>query len=439
MSGSDLDSRQWISSLSEGQRVDEVYLVWRKNKLMARNSRPYLALQVGDRTGRIEARAWERADELDARFGVHDLVRVRAQVVRYQDHLQLKVDDIVAVSSQPGTGSGARADGQPGAVIDMEIFLPSSSRSVDTMWVELFDLVAGLPDPHLRGLLQDLLSEPDVAARIKAAPAAKNIHHAWRGGLLEHTLSVCGLVQALWRHYEQQLPGLLDRSLLVAGAIIHDMGKVWEMDPVTFEYTDEGRLLGHMPLMLVELDRRIRARPDFPRTLTLHLEHLLLSHHGELEYGSPKRPKTPEAWVLHYADILDGRMMWMHSLFADMDPGDWSAYQRLYDRYFWKPPRTAFPDIAVEGETTGAPDLESNSADVPASRDEASGGIAGAETFGNGAPGQGGTEVRGGREEVAGDRGRGKKKGKKEGAGAIPLLPGLAVPGDGEGPEQGDD
>lgn len=402
----DRDSRQWISSLSEGQRVDEVYLVWRKNKLMARNSRPYLALQVGDRTGRIEARAWERADELDARFAVHDLVRLRAQVVRYQDHLQLKVDDIVAVRSESG------------AVSDMEVFLPTSSRPVEDMWAELLDLVAGLPDPHLRGLLQDLLSEPDVAARVQAAPAAKNIHHAWRGGLLEHTLSVCRLVQAMWRHYEEQLPGLLDRSLLVAGAIVHDMGKVWEMDPVTFDYTDEGRLLGHMSLMLVELDRRIRARPDFPRHLALHLEHLLLSHHGELEYGSPKRPKTPEAWVLHYADILDGRMMWMHSLLADMEPGDWSSYQRLYDRYFWKPPRTALPDAVgeEEEETIGAPDPDS--ADLPVRQDAVRSQRAGAETV----------------EKESGRR----KKEKKEGSGAIPLLPGLAVPGEGDDPGQGD-
>ncbi len=369
--------RQWIGELGESDRVDEVYLVWRKNKLMARNGRAYLALQVGDRTGRMEARAWERADQLDERLSVNGLIRVRGQVVRYQDHLQLKVDDLLPVPDGP----------QDGQMDKMADFLPSSSRSIEKMWAELLSLVEGLSDPHLKGLLMDFLGDEELTQRFRSAPAAKTIHHAWRGGLLEHTLSVCGLADAMCRHYQGVLPGLLDRDMVLAGAILHDMGKMWEMDPTTFEYTDEGRLLGHMSLMLVQLDRKIRARNDFPKALALHLEHLLLSHHGELEFGSPKRPKTPEAWVLHYADILDGRMMWMSSLFEDMEPGQWSSFQRLYDRYFWKPLRvtSADPDGAAldadRPDESPSPDVrEDVREDEPESRSEPESGAGGKKT-----------------------------------------------------------
>ncbi len=321
---SDVGQEVRIADLAPGMEVFGRYLVWEKSKLVARSGRPYLNLLLGDETGRMEARVWDRADELDARFDVHDVVEVQARVVRYQNRLQLNVTDLRRVEATDA---------------DLARFVPSGHRDTEALWQELSGIVASLSNAHLRRLLEEILADEELAARLRQAPAAKSIHHAWRGGLLEHVVSVCRLADRICEHYAAWLPGLLDRDVVLAGLVLHDLGKVWELDPITFSYTDEGRLLGHICLAFDFVSERIRRHPDFPRELALHLEHVILSHHGELEYGSPKRPKTAEAWVVHFVDILDGRLTWLAGALEDLPEGGWTDYVRFHGRYFWHPPR----------------------------------------------------------------------------------------------------
>ncbi len=316
--------RQWIRELSEKDKVDDVYLVWQKNLLVARNGRPYLNIILGDKSGKLECRVWNMAEKLDSLFSPRDLIRATGQVIRYQDRLQLNAKDI----------KKADASG-----VDLSIFIPSSERSMEKMQSELDSIIESLEDPHLKDITKHFLKRSSLSKRFHEASAAKSIHHAWSGGLMEHTLSVCGLMEVIWRHFETLFPGFLNRDLMITGALLHDVGKTWELEKMTFDYTDEGRLLGHLVMMCEAVAEYIRTKPDFPKHLSLHLKHIILSHHGELEHGSPKRPQTAEAWAVHYGDILDARMSWLHQELEDVEEGEWTRYQRQYDRFFWKPPK----------------------------------------------------------------------------------------------------
>jgi len=338
------NARQWVADLQAGDDVRERYLVWRKNLLTAKNGRSYVSMVLGDRTGKIETRIWDHADAMAALFETQDVIEVKGRVIKYQDHRQLNVVAVKRIQTED---------------VDITELLPTSRRPMAEMMEELTGVIASIHKPPLRRLLETIVATPEVQEGLSRAPAAKTIHHAWTGGLLEHTLSVCRLLDDIWAHYDTIFPGMMDRDILMAGGILHDLGKIWELGGITFEYTDRGKLLGHMALVYEVIDRAVREQQDFPADLEMHLKHLVLSHHGQLEYGSSKRPKTAEAWALHYADILDGRMTWLNALTAEMEPGEWSTYQRLYDRYFWKPPRhESAPDPS--GSTDPSEPIEAN-------------------------------------------------------------------------------
>jgi len=329
--------RKWIRELSEKDKVDDVYLVWQKNLLVARNGRPYLNIILGDKSGKLECRVWNMAEKMDSLFSPRDLVKATGQVIRYQDRLQLNAKHI----------KKADASG-----VDLSIFIPSSGRSMEKMESELDSIIESIKDPHLKDITKHFLKESSLAKTFQEASAAKSIHHAWSGGLMEHTLSVCGLMEVIWRHFEDLFPGLLNRDLMLTGALLHDVGKTWELEKLTFDYTDEGRLVGHLVMMCEAVAEYIRTKPDFPKDLGLHLKHIILSHHGELEHGSPKRPQTAEAWAVHYGDILDARMSWLHQELEDVEEGEWTRYQRQYDRFFWNPPKTK-PSVEQSGAEEG--------------------------------------------------------------------------------------
>jgi 3'-5' exoribonuclease len=201
------------------------------------------------------------------------------------------------------------------------------------MWTELEAWVAGFTDPHLQALLQAFLSDPEIAAALRQAPAAKGMHHAWIGGLLEHVLSLLGICDLAARHYPT-----VNRDLLLTGVILHDIGKLRELCwGTSFDYTLEGQLLGHITIGLGMIEKKIAALPDFPPAKRILVEHLVLSHHGKYEFGSPKLPMTPEAILLHYLDDLDAKMQTVQAEFARSEaaghsPADLTDWVRSLER-----------------------------------------------------------------------------------------------------------
>lgn len=278
----------------------------------------YLALVLKDRTGEMEARMWDNAAEAAPEFEQGDVVKLRALVCRYQERLQLKVERIRAALD----GEYEPAD-----------FLPATTKDVDAMWAELNGYVNSFRDPHLKGLLRAFLDDPEIAAAFRKAPAAKAMHHAWLGGLLEHVVSLMGVCELAAMHYPE-----VHRDLLLTGALLHDIGKLHELVwKKSFDYTVEGTLLGHISLGYGMIERKLAALPDFPPRLRVLVEHMVLSHHGRYEYGSPKLPMIPEAMLLHYLDDMDAKMQTMRSEFlraagAGRDGAQMTEWVRALER-----------------------------------------------------------------------------------------------------------
>ena len=211
-------------------------------------------------------------------------------------------------------------------------------RDPEAMWAELQAILASLQDPDLRRLMRAIFDDPDVAARFRKAPAAKSIHHAWLGGLLEHNLSVYRVIEGLCAHYASEAPGLLDRDLCVAGGLLHDFGKIDELSAEggAIEYTHEGKLIGHLVQCALKLAAVAATLPGFPQARLTALQHIVLAHHDRLDFGSPKTPMTAEAFVVHAADQLDSRLCYLRQL-CEREPAGWSSYQKVFDRPFFLP------------------------------------------------------------------------------------------------------
>ncbi|HSN56978.1 MAG TPA: HD domain-containing protein [Candidatus Sulfomarinibacteraceae bacterium] len=310
--------RAWVGELQPGIDVEESYVVRSKDLRQRRGGGPYLALTLGDRTGEVAALVWENVDTLGKVLEVGAPVVVTGQVQRYNQRLQVVVRRAVRV---------------PADQVDESLYVRSSTVDPDVLWQRLEGLVEEVDNPHLRQLLYRILSDPEVRPRLRVAPAARAMHHAFRSGLLEHTVSMATIGRQLARHYR------LDESLVVTGCVLHDLGKVWELDiGASIEYSDDGRLLGHLTMEVLHVDRVIADLPSFPEELRRQLLHLLLAHHGEYEYGSPRRPKTPEALLVHVVDLLDSKMAgMMEAINADGDAEQaWSPYSRILDRYVYR-------------------------------------------------------------------------------------------------------
>ena len=201
------------------------------------------------------------------------------------------------------------------------------------MMAELEAVLKSLEDVNIKALFKAIFADTDIKERFMLAPAAKAMHHPYLGGLLEHVLSMCGLADKVAAHYK----GVVDRDLLIAGSILHDIGKIYELEySRSFGYTDEGKLIGHITMGVELVDEKIKTIAGFPPELAMHVKHLMLSHHRLLEFGSPKRPKTIEAVVLCYLDDLDAKVNAISTLIAVDDGSDWSPYQRMFERPIFK-------------------------------------------------------------------------------------------------------
>jgi 3'-5' exoribonuclease len=309
----------FVTDLIEGGAVTSFFLAKQIQVRQRRSGEPYLSLVLGDRTGEVAAVMWEGVEEASKELTDGDIVKVQGLLGSYQRERQLTITRLRKAA--------------PDEIVP-EDYLPRSVQDPAALLARLREAVDGMREPHLKRLLHDLLADEAFMAAFSAAPAAKSIHHAVLGGLLEHTVSVVGLCRLLADYYP-----VVDRDLLLAAAMLHDVGKVRELtwDRV-FDYTDAGRLLGHITLGALLVEERIRTIPDFPEDVAQRLLHCILSHHGELEWGSPRRPKTLEALVLHYAEDLDGKVNSFLS-FAQSHPDPqrpgWTQFNKALDRYLY--------------------------------------------------------------------------------------------------------
>lgn len=301
--------------------VRGIFLVKGKTPALTKNGAFYLALTLADKTGEIEARVWERGEEWDGLFKKGDYISIEAQAESYRDQTQLNIMNLTPCNPE---------------TVEAADFLPSSSKDAEEMWRELKELARKVRDPHLALLLTGFFHDKEFRQRFKVAPAAKRMHHACLGGLLEHTLSVTTLVTGAVKNYPE-----LDEDLLIIGSILHDIGKIKEYtyppESSFFDYTDEGRLVGHLVIGAQMVQEKIETIPHFPEDKAMLLKHLILSHHGEYESGSPKRPKTAEAFVLHLLDDLDAKVNAIKSLkkARPETSAHWSGFFRPLDRYIY--------------------------------------------------------------------------------------------------------
>ena len=312
--------KTFINQLSKGQTVESQFLV--KEKLLAKTKAgvPYLSIRLADRTGEAEGRIWDNALDFVSLFERDDFVKVKAEVDEFQGMLQLRIFKL---------RKSAESE------VQLEDYLPKTSKDIESMFIDLKTIASGVHRPFLKKLLEAFFQDEQWAEKFKRVPAAKAVHHVFLGGLLEHTLSVVQLVLLIGPRY----PGI-DQDLLLTGAIFHDMGKIAELSfERAFDYTDPGRLLGHIILTVEMIDEKMRTIPDFPENLALLLKHLILSHHGEYEFGSPKLPMTLEAVLLHHIDDMDAKMnavlAWIEK--EKSNPSRWTSYNKLFDRFIFKP------------------------------------------------------------------------------------------------------
>lgn len=310
--------KTFIKDIRERDSVTGAFLVVRKETGVSKSGKAYLNLKLMDSTGEIEARVWDDAEELAKGFCKNDVVSIKGFAVAYQGGVQLNVSAIKAM---------------PEGSYSLRDFLPSSERDQASLEAELDSILASLKDRHLKALMDSIFTDKEIRARFLIAPAAKAMHHSYLGGLAEHVFSICGLADKVSAHYG----AAVNRDLLVSGAMLHDIGKIYELTyERSFDYSDEGRLLGHITMGVELIDGKLACLPEFPRELAVLVKHMVLSHHGQLEFGSPKRPKTIESIILSYLDDLDAKVNTVRALLSGKAEGtNWTPYQRLFERYIY--------------------------------------------------------------------------------------------------------
>ena len=311
----------WVRELVPEQRIEEVcFLVAEATARRTRHGDRYLCLRLGDRTGQIEGRVWQGAEALEEWCLSGQIARIWGEVQLWQEDAQIRVD---------------RAEPVGLSEVELTDLLPSSRWDPAAMLGQLEELIFGLVRGEgMRRLLLATLGDRELMGRFVRAPAASRYHHGYVAGLMEHTLSMARIAALLLEHYEAYYPGMLDRDLVIAGCLFHDLGKIEELevDPGHGgfgSYTTRGRLVGHV-VRGAEIAARIAASlaPPPDAALIDALRHLILSHHGKLEHGAPVRPQMPEAILLHHIDLIDSRMNMCSALIDGLEPGGWSEYSR---------------------------------------------------------------------------------------------------------------
>ncbi len=312
--------KKYVTEISSGDLVEDVFVLSDKSMGRKRDGNPFITVSLADRSGQIKGVVWDDVEQIAAVAKAGDFVRICASAGEYRGSLQLVIKSMAGV---------------PPESIDPADFLPVTARNVEQMFERLKALTDSIVSVPLKALMAAFWSDEEFVRCFKRSPAAKKMHHAYLGGLLEHTLSMAVLVDKVAGHYSG-----IDRDLLIMGAVLHDIGKVRELSCNTsIDYTHEGRLLSHIVIGLEMLEDKLRSIADFPAELAAMLKHMIVSHHGAREFGSPEPPKTIEAVLLNYIDEIDSRVNAIREFIAAEDDGSsWTSFHRLLERHFYKGP-----------------------------------------------------------------------------------------------------
>ncbi len=296
-------------SQQENQTITSFFVVALKQVKSKKNGELYLSLILADRSGQLQANMWENVSESVNAFDQDDFVKVKGLVQNYKGRWQITVHKIRRLGDTE---------------VDYSDYLPKTTKDIDQLWKTLSDFVESFENPWLKSLLKEFMADDSIMTAYRCAPAAKTLHHAFVGGLLDHVVSLFTVCDLAARNYPQ-----VNRDLLLTGAFLHDIGKVHELAyQRSISYTTEGQLLGHMIIELEMLHEKLGRLPGFPGELKILIEHMIISHHGQYEFGSPKLPMFPEALMLHYMDDLDSKMEAMRAQFereGDLDSA-WTSY-----------------------------------------------------------------------------------------------------------------
>lgn len=317
-----MKKNSFIKEFRESDRVDDLFLVKSSKLAETRAGKPCLFLDLADKSGEIGGPVWEQAEHIATFCHPGSFVHVRGQVQSYRDNLQLRIEDI---------------DGVDKDQVMLADYVPSSIHDLEDMGQEIQKIIASVNNSWVRKLLNRFFKNGEIWEHFKTAPAAKGIHHAYAGGLLEHCLSMARVASMLAEHY----PGV-DRSVLLAGVMFHDLGKLLELEEHTgvVDYTAPGRLKGHLVMGSEMVGKEAGKIKDFPEELLVQIQHLILSHHGRLEFGSPTVPMTPEAFLLSFIDDLDSKMNLIEQLRRKQtnEGPQWTEYQRTLERFLYLEP-----------------------------------------------------------------------------------------------------
>lgn len=334
-----IKKRSFLSDLKEDDIVEDYFFVKSKFESRGKTGKPYISLVVSDSSGEMDARIWDNVEMLGMNFEEGNFVKLKGEVRLHQGKLQIAVSNIERV-------------GVPLPFIELKDFFPVSKRNPEEMAKEFFKLIEGITEDYLKKLLNSIFRTPSIWQKFSYYPAAKSIHHAYIHGLLEHTVSVGNLVKFLSHSYPK-----IDRNLALTGALLHDIGKIYELDITNPNvYTLKGKLLGHLIQGVILIEKKATELRDFPPKKLLFLEHIILSHHGSKEAGSPVEPQTIEALLVHLADYVDSSLNNVYEIIDEgMETGIQWSYSKFYSRSFYsegedkkEPPVSNIPLEALE-------------------------------------------------------------------------------------------
>ena len=306
---------RFVKDLQANENVTDFFLVQTKDVRLKKSGEPYLSLVLSDRTGRLDAKMWDGIEDVVDTFESGDFIKVAGFIQIYRMKPQITIQRLRAADESE---------------VRIGDYLPHTEKNVDEMFDALLARVADFKNADLKRLLEAFLRDEDIAERFKRAPAAKSLHHAFIGGLLEHVSSLMRLAERVGGNYD-----FIDLELVQTGVVLHDLGKIHELHyERAFQYSDEGQLLGHIPIVLRLIDRKCAELADFPPKLKTLVEHLILSHHGKYEFGSPKLPSFPEALLLHYLDDMDSKLESMRASIAAYreEESGWTPYNPSLER-----------------------------------------------------------------------------------------------------------